>query len=880
MTKKIAVIDGNSFMHRAYHSVPPTMTAQDGTHTNAIFGFFSMLFSFVKKVEPDAIVCAFDAGKPTERIAELKEYKATRKPMDDELREQFPLVKKLLESIDIPVIEVPGWEGDDVLGTLAARGKEQGYFMYLVSGDKDINQLVDDQVSVVSTKRGVSEVIVYTPEKVVEKYGIRPDQFIDYLGFMGDTSDNIPGVPGIGPKTAQKLLAQYGSMEGVYENLDQLKGKQLINIRDNRDIAFLSRKIATIKTDLDFSLDLESLSWPSFDAKSAHDAFMSLSLNKMYHTLLDVARMEVETQVQEMKIREAKTGDEAIAFLDAIKEAKDVVAVDVKEYKGQMSFGDEGLILSLATHEGNALISGDTCIKELACLIKSGAMVIAEDMKRIFHIICPVDSKDNRFLNEKEMYQANIFDISLAEYILDSSKSNPKLEDIVEKHCSLVLPEATDDRQETLIRAQASLLAYEALKSKLEKNDKKDVYGSIDLPLVSVLAILECNGAPIDFATLQELSIETQNEIDSLKKRIYELSNNKEFNIDSPLQLGEVLFEDLKLPHGKKNKRGYSTDAKVLKKISHIHELPKRVLEYREYAKIKSTYIDALPKIAKSYKDLRVHTSFNQTVTATGRLSSSNPNLQNIPVRTDYGRRIRLAFVGYDEDSYFMSADYSQIELRLLAHLSQDEHLIQSFNSGEDFHAATAAKIFDVQVDEVTPAMRSRAKAVNFGIVYGQQSFGLAESLDITLKEAQEMIDRYYSIHTQVRTYLDSLVELAKQQGYVETMYGRKRFVPEIKARNFAQRSFGERTAMNHPMQGSAADIIKIAMRNVAERLVREGLKSKMILQVHDELDFSVPKDEVDTVSALVKEEMEHVIKLDVPLIVDVSYAKTWAEAH
>ncbi len=880
MTKKIAVIDGNSFMHRAYHSVPPTMTAKDGTHTNAIFGFFSMLFSFVKKVEPDAIVCAFDAGKATERIAELKEYKATRKSMDDELREQFPYVKKLIESINIPVVEVPGWEGDDVLGTLAARGTEQGFFVYLVSGDKDINQLVNDQVSVVSTKRGVSDVIVYTPEKVVEKYGIRPDQFIDYLGFMGDTSDNIPGVPGIGPKTAQKLLAQYGSMEGVYDNLDQLKGKQLINIRDNRDMAFLSRKIATIKTDLDFPLDLESLSWPSFDKEKAHEAFMSLNLYKMYNTLLDIAELDPDDDIQEMEIKTPKMDDEANELLDEIIATQDEVAVAIVERKGQMVFGDDDLLLAFSASKGNGLIAGDAGVQALVRLLKSGAHVIAHEIKPIFHTVFPVDSCEERCLNEEDLYQANIFDIFLAAYILDSSKSNPDLELIMDKHCSTTLPEPAGDREKVAMLAQASLKAYEILKNKLKEEDKQGVYSTIDLPLVSVLAIMECNGAAIDFKTLESLSIETQREINILKKRIFELSNNKEFNIDSPLQLGEVLFEDLKLPHGKKNKRGYSTDAKVLKKISSIHELPKRVLEYREYAKIKSTYIDALPKIAKSYKDQRVHTTFNQAVTATGRLSSSNPNLQNIPVRTDYGRRIRLAFVGYDEDSYFLSADYSQIELRLLAHLSQDEHLIQSFNSGEDFHAATASKIFGVELAEVTPAMRSQAKAVNFGIVYGQQAFGLAESLNISQKEAREMIDRYYAIHTQVRTYLDSLVKLAKDQGYVETLFGRKRYIPEIKARNYVQRGFGERTAMNHPMQGTAADIIKIAMRKVAERLVNERLAAKMILQVHDELDFSVPQKEIDTVILLVKEEMENVVKLDVPLIVDVSYAKTWAEAH
>ena len=878
MPKKIAVIDGNSLMHRAYHAVPPTMNAPDGTPTNAVFGFCSMLFKFIEMARPDGIVCAFDAGKPQFRIEALEQYKAQRPPMDDELRCQFPVVESLLEAMNIPVVKVKGWEGDDILGTVAARNEAKGYETLLVSGDKDVNQLVTDLTHVVTTKKGITDVVVYDPATVEEKYGITPAQFPDYLGFMGDSSDNIPGVPGIGPKSAQKLLSQFGTMEGVYDNLDKLKGKQLENIRENKDLAFLSRKIATIVTDLDFDLDVDEVAWPSFDVETVTEAYGAIRFNAHLDKLLKLAGQEgAATAAPALEIEEAVEGAAAIELAQHAIDAGERIGVSFSKPVQESLFAPE-VTLAIATSEGAALAEGPDALDLFARIVREGAFA-ALDAKAALHEIYPVDSAEPALVDDADVLSCDAFDVALAAYVLNSSAGKYPLDSIVETFMAASMPEARDDREKASIEAQVVRALTPILSEKLESDGTDSVYRDIDLPLVGVLAMMERNGAPIDAAALAELGASTQIEIDELKARIYELAG-EEFNVDSPKQLGHILFEVLGLPHGKKTKSGYSTDAQVLKKLSGAHELPATVLHYREFAKIKSTYIDALPNIARRYGDGRVHTSFNETVTSTGRLSSSDPNLQNIPVRTDFGRKIRACFGALNEGDKFLSADYSQIELRLLAHLSGDEHLVAAFNSGADFHAATAARVFGVPVEDVTPQMRSRAKAVNFGIVYGQQAFGLAQSLEIPMAEAKEMIDRYFEAYPGVRAYLDSAVEVAKEKGYAETMFGRRRHIPELKARNAVQRGFGERTAMNHPMQGSAADIIKMAMNEVARRLVDDGYEAKLLIQVHDELDFSVPADEIERLSIMVKDVMENVVELKVPLIADVSYADTWAEAH
>ena len=877
MPKKIAVIDGNSLMHRAYHAVPPTMNAPDGTPTNAVFGFCSMLFKFIEMAQPDGIVCAFDAGKPKFRMEALEQYKAQRPPMDDELRVQFPVMESLLEAMGIPVVKVPGWEGDDILGTVAARGEALGYETLLVSGDKDVNQLVTDLTHVVTTKKGITDVVIFDPDMVREKYGIAPEQFTDYLGLMGDTSDNIPGVPGIGPKTAQKLLATYGSMEGIYENLDKLKGKQLENIRDNKELAFLSRKIATIVTDLDFELDLDKVAWPSFDAEEAATAFGAIRFTTQLERLLAVAGVEgAVAAASTFEVADAVEGAPATALLDeAIAKGERLAVAFAFPDQGSL-FASE--VLGVAGSAGAALFEGQEAREAFARIVKEGSFV-ALDAKSDLHVVFPADSACEALVEDTEVLNARMFDASLAAYVLNSSTGKYPLDALMDQYCGSALPQGSSEREIASINAQALFALANALEAALDADGTASVYFDIDLPLVGVLAVMERTGAPIDAQRLADLGTSTQAEIDELRERIHELAG-EEFNIDSPKQLGHILFEVLELPHGKKTQRGYSTDAQVLKKLADVHPLPAEVLHYREFAKIKSTYIDALPRLAGEAGDGRVHTTFNETVTTTGRLSSSDPNLQNIPVRTDFGRKIRECFGALHPGDKFLSADYSQIELRLLAHLSGDEHLVAAFNSGADFHASTAARVFGVPVEEVTAQMRARAKAVNFGIVYGQQAFGLAQSLEIPMAEARDMIDRYFEAYPGVRAYLDETVERAKELGYAETMFGRRRHIPELAARNAMQRGFGERTAMNHPMQGSAADIIKVAMHTVQMGLVEEGFEARLLLQVHDELDFSVPEVEIERLSTMVKGAMENVVELKVPLIADVSWGDSWAEAH
>lgn len=878
MTRKIAVIDGNSLMHRAYHAVPPTMNAPDGTPTNAVFGFLSMLLKFIDEAAPDVIVCAFDAGKPSFRIEALEQYKAQRPSMDDELRVQFPVIEDLLEAMRIPVVKVDGWEGDDILGTVAARDEAKGYETLLVTGDKDACQLASDLTKIVTTKKGITDVAIMGPAEVLEKYGVTPSQFPDYLGLMGDSSDNIPGVPGVGAKTATKYLQSYGSIEGLYENLADLKGKTLEKVRDNKDLAFLSRQIATIRTDLDFELDVESLSFPDFDTDEVTAAFGRYRMTSHLSRILNYAdagdaRAALAAQIEWKPI----ASEDAAAFLlDEALQAGACIGVAFEKAAQASLFGSD-LVLGIACEKGTAVFEGEEAQEAFARIAREGRFT-CEDVKAALRCIFPCDEGEDALLTVDEVMSVRAFDLGVAAYVLDSSVSSFELGALLERAGLGCLPECAEEADRAAMKASACLLLHARLTEELAAGCEAKIFDDIEMPLLPVLSVMERTGACVDGRGLQELSAWTQGRIGSLRQEIIALAG-EEFNVDSPQQLSHILFEVLELPHGKKTQRGYSTDASVLRELAKIHQLPALVIEYRENAKMKSTYLDALPAL-RALGDRRVHTTFNQTVTATGRLSSSAPNLQNIPVRTAFGRKVRECFVPLEEGQVFLSADYSQIELRLLAHLSEDEHLIAAFAEGEDFHAQTASRVFAVPIEKVTPELRSRAKAVNFGIVYGQQAFGLSQSLDIPFGEARDMIDRYFEAYPQVRAYLDKTVEEARANGFAQTLFGRKRYIHELKAKNAAQRAFGERTAMNHPMQGTAADIIKIAMVNVQRRLLREGLQTRLLLQVHDELDFSVPQTEIEQVRALVKEEMESVVSLRVPLVVDVSWGANWAEAH
>lgn len=910
--RTFAVIDGNSLMHRAFHAVPPTMNAPDGRPTNAIFGFLNMFLKMIDAFNPDGVVVAFDKGKPRVRMEMLPQYKAQRPPMDPDLHAQFPMIKELLAALNVPILQSEGWEGDDILGTMARLGEQAGCDMLLVTGDRDMYQLVTEHVNVVSTRKGLSDVAIMTPESVDDLYhGITPALVPDFYGLKGDTSDNIPGVPGIGPKKASALIAQYGSLDEVIAHADEVKGKMGENLRAHIDDALLSREVATIRTDAPVELDFEATSFPAFSADEVSAALGTLGITAMQNRFLALIGGEggaaaTASAFEMPAVLRAAAGDtDALgAVADEVSRAIDagewVAAVvdDDKEEgalfgltrtlwlatsKGLFSLeeGDGG---AAAEVEGFNLVHG-VITGVLARLFMEGR-VASPDMKALLHELSPIDSSELELMDPLAVDSTRIFDTVVAAYLLDSDRSEFDEAYLADTYLQMVLPAARgaedtgEDAPAPAARTAALTLALVApLRDRMARENAANVFDGIEMPLVPVLAKMERAGMLVDPDRLRNLSEGLATQIAEVERSIRDLAGDETFNIGSPMQLSHVLFDVMGLPTKglKKTKRGYySTNAKVLSDLARDHEIVRLILDWREKSKIKSTYLDTLGPLRRG--DGRVHTTYNQTITATGRLSSSDPNLQNIPTRSELGRTVKTAFSA-GEGSVFLAVDYSQIELRLLAHLSGDEHLVRAFNEGEDFHAETAARVFGVPVSEVTPDLRSRAKAVNFGIVYGQQAYGLSQSLHISMAEARDMIDRYYEAYPGVRTFLDNVVARAKQTGYAETMYGRRRHIPELKAKNPQLRGFGERTAMNHPMQGTAADIIKIAMARVSRRLEEEGFAAHMILQVHDELDFECPVDEVEALTAMVRDVMEHVVELRVPLIAEASTGITWADA-
>lgn len=910
--RTFAVIDGNSLMHRAFHAVPPTMNAPDGRPTNAIFGFLNMFLKMIDAFNPDGVVVAFDKGKPRVRMEMLPQYKAQRPPMDPDLHAQFPMIKELLAALNVPILQSEGWEGDDILGTMARLGEEAGCDMLLVTGDRDMYQLVTEHVNVVSTRKGLSDVAIMTPESVDDLYhGITPALVPDFYGLKGDTSDNIPGVPGIGPKKASALIAQYGSLDEVIAHADEVKGKMGENLRAHIDDALLSRKVAAIRTDAPVELDFEATSFPAFSADEVSAALGTLGITAMQNRFLALiggeggAAAAASTFEMPAVLRAAAGDAEALAAAAAevarAIDAGEWIAAVVDDDKEEGALFGLTRTLWLATSKGLlALEEGDSGAAAevegfnfahgviagvLARLFMEGR-VASPDMKALLHELSPIDSSEPELMDPLAADSTRIFDTVVAAYLLDSDRSEFDEVYLADTYLQMALPAARgaegagEDAPAPAARTAALTLALVApLRDRMARENAANVFDGIEMPLVPVLAKMERAGMLVDPDRLHSLSEGLATQIADVERSIRDLAGDETFNIGSPMQLSHVLFDVMGLPTKglKKTKRGYySTNAKVLSDLARDHEIVRLILDWREKSKIKSTYLDTLGPLRRG--DGRVHTTYNQTITATGRLSSSDPNLQNIPTRSELGRTVKTAFSA-GEGSVFLAVDYSQIELRLLAHLSGDEHLVRAFNEGEDFHAETAARVFGVPVSEVTPDLRSRAKAVNFGIVYGQQAYGLSQSLHISMAEARDMIDRYYEAYPGVRTFLDNVVARAKQTGYAETMYGRRRHIPELKAKNPQLRGFGERTAMNHPMQGTAADIIKIAMARVSRRLEEEGFAAHMILQVHDELDFECPVDEVEALTAMVRDVMEHVVDLRVPLIAEASTGITWADA-
>lgn len=910
--RTFAVIDGNSLMHRAFHAVPPTMNAPDGRPTNAIFGFLNMFLKMIDAFNPDGVVVAFDKGKPRVRMEMLPQYKAQRPPMDPDLHAQFPMIKELLAALNVPILQSEGWEGDDILGTMARLGEQAGCDMLLVTGDRDMYQLVTEHVNVVSTRKGLSDVAIMTPESVDDLYhGITPALVPDFYGLKGDTSDNIPGVPGIGPKKASALIAQYGSLDEVIAHADEVKGKMGENLRAHIDDALLSRKVATIRTDAPVELDFEATSFPAFSADEVSAALGTLGITAMQNRFLALIGGEggaaAASSVFEIPamVRAAAGDADALGAVAAevsrAIDADEWVAAVVDDDKEEGALFGLTRTLWLATSKGLfSLEEGDSGAATevegfnfvhgviagvLARLFMEGR-VASPDMKALLHELSPIDSSEPELMDPLAVDSTRIFDTVVAAYLLDSDRSEFDEAYLADTYLQMALPAARgaegagEDAPAPAARTAALTLALVApLRECMARENAANVFDGIEMPLVPVLAKMERAGMLVDPDRLHSLSEGLATQIAGVERSIRDLAGDETFNIGSPMQLSHVLFDVMGLPTKglKKTKRGYySTNAKVLSDLARDHEIVRLILDWREKSKIKSTYLDTLGPLRRG--DGRVHTTYNQTITATGRLSSSDPNLQNIPTRSELGRTVKTAFSA-GEGSVFLAVDYSQIELRLLAHLSGDEHLVRAFNEGEDFHAETAARVFGVPVSEVTPDLRSRAKAVNFGIVYGQQAYGLSQSLHISMAEARDMIDRYYEAYPGVRTFLDNVVARAKQTGYAETMYGRRRHIPELKAKNPQLRGFGERTAMNHPMQGTAADIIKIAMARVSRRLEEEGFAAHMILQVHDELDFECPIDEVERLTAMVRDVMERVVDLRVPLIAEASTGITWADA-
>ncbi|MGL4774158.1 MAG: DNA polymerase I [Clostridium sp.] len=857
--ERLLILDSNSLMNRAFYALPP-LTNSEGTHTNAIYGFTNMLAKLKDEIKPTMIAAAFDKKGPTFRHTEYEEYKAGRKKMPPELAEQFPIVKELLNLLGIPVYEIEGYEADDIIGTLSKRAQDEGIEVFIVSGDKDTLQLATELVKVVITKKGVTETAVYNKSDFINEFGITPTQFIDVKGLMGDKSDNIPGIPGIGEKTAFKLIGEYGSLEEVLNNIENISGKKLKeNLTQYGEQGVFSKKLATIIVDMPVEFDFNEIrNFDGYNKEKLTKMFLKLQMSSTLHKFVEVEEeIEEETNFENIKILHGNdfkniTSD-AFMFYSTSKETiYSKIEIDTL----YINSGEK--IYTLIWDEFNKDEESINFLKEyfenheLKKIINNG--------KALVTILSKLNIEVKGF----------IFDTEIAAYLLNSSTGKYELPNMMGDYLGI---DIKNDNEKLI---QKLPLLYKELKKQIENEDMTELYYDVEHPLLFVLSSMEKDGFNVDEGVLNELGENFKIEIDRTQKEIFELSE-EEFNINSPKQLGKILFEKLDLPVIKKTKTGYSTNAEVLERLMDKHDIIPKIMYYRQITKINSTYVEGLKNVID--KDGCIHSSLNQTVTSTGRLSSTEPNLQNIPIKYEMGRAIRKVFIPFEEDDILMSCDYSQIELRVLANMAQDANMINAFNEHSDIHTKTASEVFKVPLDEVTSLMRSRAKAVNFGIVYGISDFSLAQDLNITKKEAGEYMEIYMERYPKIQEFLDSQIDMAKKDGYVLTILNRRRYIPEMRSSNKIVKALGARLAMNAPIQGSAADIIKIAMIRVYDRLKEEGLKSKLILQVHDELILNVKKDEYEKVALLVKKEMEEVLKLDVPLEVDMHSGKTWYEA-
>lgn len=882
MKEKIVLIDGNSILNRAFYGLPD-LTTTDGRHTNAILGFFHILWKLLDEEKPQYLAVAFDVKHPTFRHERYQDYKGTRKGMPEELREQVPVLKELLDAMGILRLERPGYEADDILGTLAKRSEADGLLVSLVSGDRDLLQIADDviKVRIPKTKKTGTEIEDYHTQDVVEKYALTPTQIIDLKGLMGDASDNIPGVPGIGEKTAVKLLTQFKTVENTIAHIEEvMPNRARESLREHQDLALLSKELATIKTDCELEFSYEAARYGNIYTKEAYQLLKQLEIKSLL----------TRFTLTEQEMAEKSSISEEYERISGLNEAEEMFSEFLSQEEGTV-FGvvpvlsEDGMkVCAVAVGEKTYcflpewFLTEDFIWEKLNALAESGKILALFELKTIAG-------------HFSEKAEKNLFDLKLAAYLMNPLKdtyepvdiardylsvSIPSQEDILEKQS---LAQAIEEEKEEVYRLLArnaivTRLGKNALEKALSEAGMKELFDTIEQPLAVVLHEMETEGIQLNREELQLYGKRLQAGMEKLESEIYRMAG-EEFNINSPKQLGVILFEKLKLPYGKKTKTGYSTSAEVLERLKSEDPIIEKILEYRTLTKLKSTYADGLEAFIR--EDGRIHTRFHQTITATGRLSSTEPNLQNIPVRIELGRQIRKLFTP-KEGCIFVDADYSQIELRILAHMSGDESLIRAYKEEQDIHRMTASKVFHIPFEEVTPAQRSNAKAVNFGIVYGISSFGLGQDLNITRKEAENYINQYFDTYPGIKHYLDGLITEAKETGAVRTMFGRRRPVPEISSSNFMQRSFGERIAMNSPIQGTAADIMKIAMIRVNRALKEQGMKTKILLQIHDELLLEAPKEEAEMAAEILRREMMAAAELSVPLSVEIKIGENWYE--
>lgn len=860
--KKLMAIDGNSLMHRAYYAIQG-LSNKKGVPTNAIYGFTNVLLKLLQDYEPEYVGVAFDRKAPTFRHKEYKEYKETRQKTPEELIIQFDIVKELLKRMNIAIYEIDGYEADDILGTFARIAEENDLHALLVTGDRDALQLVSQNTHVllIRTRKGMSEVQIFDPEELKNAYGLTPEQIIDLKGLMGDSSDNIPGVPGVGEKTALKLLEQYSTLENILEHIDEISGKKLKeNLTIYKEQAILSKKLATIIKDVPIDIKLEDCCYNIPRTEELRDLLEELEFKSIIKKLGFEDRIEAEAK--------PSSREKEIISIKDLKDLEDMVDNLASKPLLSMLVGDDFTIACTSNKLYRIplrkdLISDGIDFGEALQYLQP--ILTNEKIRKIVY-----DGKT--FMKTLEQYDVKVngldFDVFVAAYLLDPVKNKYELAQLMYEYLGAEV---------SSVDAADLILLADVMKNKLKEYRMEKLYSEIEHPLIFVLKDMEETGFKVDKTILQELDVEFSKELKTLTQKIYDIAG-EEFNINSPKQLGDILFEKLNLPVIKKTKTGYSTDVQVLEQLVDQHEIIEYIIEYRQVMKLKSTYIDGLMNMINT-GDGRIHSNFNQTVTATGRISSTEPNLQNIPVRMEMGRQIRRVFVASDENHVLVDADYSQIELRVLAHISQDERFIDAFLQGQDIHRRTAAEIFGIPIEQVTPEQRSSAKAVNFGIVYGISDFGLAKNLGISRAKAKKYIDSYFSRYPGIKEYMDEIVKQGKEKGYVETLMGRRRNLPELASRNHNIRSFGERVAMNTPIQGTAADIIKKAMNDVYYGLKERGLRSKLILQVHDELIIDTYLPELEEVKTLVKDKMENAVKLDVPLVVDIGTGFSWYDA-